>query len=257
MQRLQQLANRLFLLSGFFVVTALGTSYGMLDEQQELFIPAIVKNYQQPNNLEASLLTILRDKETKTAEFRDAVNQLVPFMAARVFECLEMQSVTVATPVVQAYEGCRFTSRCALVPVVRSGEALVPGFQTYFKNAPVWHLLVQRDEKTAKARFIYSKLPKKINAQRKIIVLEPMIATGGSLSIVIKKLLKHGACQENIIIASFVAAPEGLQYLAEQFTGISVTVLSIDDRLNKKKYIEPGLGDFGDRFLGTDGSDED
>ena len=250
MQRMQPLVNRFILIGSFFAALSLSSSYTMTDGcHQEL--PAIVKGYQEPRNLEKSFLTILRDKTTKTGHFRETVEKLIPFLVGRVSECLDYQDILIQTPVVDEYAGTQLANRIMFVPVLRSGEALLEGFRAYFPDASVRHILVQRNEETAQAYFLYSKLPESISAHQKIIILEPMIATGGSLEIVINKLKEKGALESNIIVASVVAAPEGLHKLAELFPDICVTVLAIDAGLNDRKYIVPGLGDFGDRYYGT------
>lgn len=245
---------RLLLASTLLVVVSWETSHAMVEEcSQEL--PAIVKGYQAPSKLENAFLTLLRDKTTNTGSFRGAVEKLVPFLVDRVSECLEYNDTVIQTPVVDAYVGTQLANKIALVPVLRSGEALLAGFEKYFDQAPVWHVLVQRNEETAKARLIFSKVPAHIPEDRRenlrVIIPEPMIATGGSLTIVIEHLKERGVLEKNIIVASVVAAPEGLHRLAEQFPEICVTVLKIDDNLNEQFYIVPGLGDFGDRYYGT------
>lgn len=256
MQRMQPLVNRFILIGSFFAAQSLSSSYAMTDGcHQEL--PAIVKGYQEPRNLEKSFLTILRDKTTQTELFRGTVKRLVPFLANCVSECLDYKNILIQTPVVDEYTGIQLANKIMFVPVLRSGEALLEVFREYLSDTSVRHILVQRDEETAQAYFLYSKLPACIPADYKIIILEPMIATGGSLEIVINKLKAKGASESNIIVASVVAAPEGLHKLAELFPDICVTVLAIDAGLNDRKYIVPGLGDFGDRYYGTEEKLED
>lgn len=257
MQRMQPLVNRFIFVGVLLTAVSWGvSSFAMLDEcAQDL--PAIVKEYQEPSKLEKAFLTILRDKTTKTGLFRETVEKLIPFLVGRVSECLDYQDVLIQTPVVDGYAGTQLANQIVFVPVLRSGEALLEGFRTYFPDASVRHILVQRNEETAQAYFLYSKLPKSIPAHHKIIILEPMIATGGSLEIVINKIKEKGALENNIIVASVVAAPEGLHKLAELFPDICVTVLAVDTGLNDKKYIVPGLGDFGDRYYGTEEELED
>lgn len=257
MQKLRLFLSPLLLVGTLLTISNCGSARAMaLDELAESFIPAIVKNYKEPNKIEAALLTILRDKNTKTDQFMNAVQRCVPFLVQRVFECLDLEEIIIQTPVAECM-GTQLKDDVVLTTVLRSGDALLEGFRVYFPKAPVGKILVQRNEQTAEPNFLYCKVPKCFKKNKKIVVLEPMIATGGSLSMVIGILLKDGVAQKDIIIASVVAAPEGLKRLAEEFPEIFVTVLSIDEKLNEKKYIVPGLGDFGDRFYGTDDYDVD
>ena len=251
MQKLRLFLSPLLLVGTLFSISNWGAARAMaLDGSSEFRIPAIVKNYKEPNNLERVLLTILRDENTKIDQFVKAAQDATPFLVHRVFECLDLQEKTIQTPVAQCI-GTQLKDNVVLTTVLRSGDALLEGFRVYFPKAPVGKILVQRNEQTAEPYFLYRKLPKCFKKNKKIVILEPMIATGGSLCMVIGILLENGITQKNIIISSVVAAPEGLQSLANEFPEISVTVLSIDEKLNEKKYIVPGLGDFGDRFYGT------
>ncbi|MBS1988786.1 uracil phosphoribosyltransferase [Candidatus Dependentiae bacterium] len=252
MQRLRPLLYYFFIAGTLFT----GSAGAMLDEYAEPSVPAIVKNYKPLSPLELMLLTTLRDQNTDMALFSGTVRNLTPFLVQRVFQCLEMQDVIIQTPVAQSI-GAELKNNIVLVTVLRSGDALLEGFRRYLPDAPVGKILVQRDEQTSEPNYLYRKVPKAFKNNKKIVILEPMIATGGSLSMVIEILLHNGVAQENIIVSSVVAAPEGLHKLAEKFPEISVTVLSIDEKLNEKMFIVPGLGDFGDRFYGTDDYDAD
>ena len=212
--------------------------------------PDVVKKYTQPNILEQHCLTILRDRNTRTDRFREVTNLLTPFLAARTAECVNASRVSVSTPIMDC-TGIEVKQDIVLIPIMRSGLALLEGFQCYFKKARVGHMLIQRNEETAEAEFQYFKTPSRMSG-KKVVILEPMIATGGTLTVAINTLVNTGVNERDIIIASVVAAPEGLNHLQEKFPAISVVVISIDEGLTNRKYIFPGLGDFGDRYYGTE-----
>jgi uracil phosphoribosyltransferase len=121
----------------------------------------------------------------------------------------------------------------------------------HFPNSHVSKFLVQRDERTAEAHFKYMKISPELTSGNPVVITEPMIATGGSLEMVISILKDKGVKEENIIFASICVAPEGLIHLNNKFPKIKVVMTSFDEKLNEKKHIVPGLGDFGDRFFGT------
>ncbi len=132
---------------------------------------------------------------------------------------------------------------------MRSGDALLEIFMRHFPNAHVSKILIQRDEHTAKPHFQYKKLSPSITSGNQIVITEPMIATGGSLEMAITLLKAEGVKEEDIMVASICAAPEGLALLNKTFPKIKVALTALDEKLNEKKYIVPGLGDFGDRFF--------
>lgn len=204
----------------------------------------------QPSKYERILMTQLRDKNTKTPEFRLAAKKVSEILLNKVVECLPTTQVNIETPVT-TFVGEKLPQEFELVSVMRSGDALLDTFLDHFPHAKVSKFLVQRDEKTAEAHFIYMKLSPTLASGHFVIITEPMIATGGSLSVVIQKLKDHGVQEDKIIVASICTAPEGLALLNKLFPKIKVVMTMCDEGLNEKKYIVPGLGDFGDRYFGT------
>lgn len=203
-----------------------------------------------PSKYERILMTQLRDKKSSTRAFRAAAKKIGELLVSKVVECLPSTSVQIETPVT----GCRGEAldvQLDFVSVMRSGDALLDIFIQHFPKANISKILVQRDEETARPIFKYMKLSPTIAQDHPVIITEPMIATGGSLGMVIPLLKEEGVKEENIIIACVCAAPEGLLLLSHQFPKIKIVMTALDDRLNEKKYIVPGLGDFGDRFFGT------
>lgn len=211
---------------------------------------SILKNNTPPSRYETILMTELRDKNTNKPKFRAAAFKLGSLLVNRTIECFETDKIVIETPLT-ACDGEAFSGSPELVSVMRSGDALLDVFIKHFPDASVSKILVQRDEETACPKFFYMKLSPTIASGQPVIITEPMLATGGTLNMVLSLLKEKGVEEKNIIIASLCAAPEGLRFLAEKYPGINVVVSALDERLNEKKYIVPGLGDFGDRFFGT------
>jgi uracil phosphoribosyltransferase len=210
----------------------------------------IVQTTLQPSKYERVLLTRLRDKNTSKEYFRQAANRLAELLVHRLVECLPSKVVTIETPLKEC-QGEVIVGSVELVSVMRAGDSLLDTFSNHFPDAGISKVLVQRDELTALPHFKYMKLSPTIAKGSSVVITEPMIATGGTLEMVIDLLKERGVSEEDIFIASICASPEGLSYLQNHFPAIKVVVTVIDEKLNEKKYIVPGLGDFGDRYFGT------
>jgi uracil phosphoribosyltransferase len=210
----------------------------------------IVKSSLQMNKYERVLMTQLRDINSTTETFRQAANRLTELLVHRVVEHLPTISEPIETPI-QSYLGERLAGNIEFVSVMRSGDALLDTFGRHFPKAVISKILIQRNEETAEPIFKYMKLSPTIALCNTVIISEPMIATGGTLKVVIKILKEMGVQEKNIIIASILAAPEGLLVLNQNFPDIKVVVISLDEKLNEHKFIVPGLGDFGNRYFGT------
>jgi uracil phosphoribosyltransferase len=205
----------------------------------------------EDNPLKDSILTILRDKETECAEFREATSILSNLLAYKVSEFLPTEQKIVYTLTDTIFEGVKIKKNPILISIMRSGLSLLPIFQKIFKGAPVGIIGHKRDEKTAQPMLYYLNLPN-ISHEDKVVVLEPMLATGGSLSLAVSLLKQSGVSEENIIIATVIAAPPGIERLFSEYPGITIIVAALDPALNDKWYIVPGLGDYGDRYFGND-----
>ncbi len=203
-----------------------------------------------PSQYERILMTQLRDRSTSTKDFRDAAQKIGAVLVNKVVECLHIVSVDIQTPVTK-FTGDTLVNNIELVSIMRSGDALLDTFVVHFPEANISKILIQRDEETAKPHFNYMKLSASIAKGNPVVITEPMIATGGTLDMVISLLKEKGVKEENIIIASICTAPEGLLLLNEKYPDIRVVFTVMDDQLNDKMYIVPGLGDFGDRYFGT------
>lgn len=196
------------------------------------------------------LISILKNKKTSLSHYRDATEKLGYLLAAEAAELIPKEVFVFDTPLVET-KGIRICSGIAIIPILRSGMALLPSFLRYFSEASVGFIGMKRDELTAVPLNNYQNLPK-ITSTSRIIILEPMIATGGSITAAIEILLEKGALQENIIVAGVLAAPEGLDFLKKTMPKIQIVVGEVDQCLNASKFIVPGLGDFGDRYFGTE-----
>lgn len=195
-------------------------------------------------------MTILRDEKTERAVFRTAAYQVSRIIAHQIAQKISVQRLTVETPIAAA-SGLTFAQSPLLVPILRSGMAMLPAFLDIFPDAPVGVVGLKRDEKTAIAHWYYENVPP-FESTNQIVILDPMIATGGTGIETLTFLAKKGAQQKNIIYASIVSAPEGLDLIKQEFPDIDIICAAHDKGLTKEKFIIPGLGDFGDRFFGTE-----
>lgn len=210
----------------------------------------IVKCSFYPSQYERILMTRLRDKTTPTNHFRDASQKIAALLVNKVVECCPILSINIETPLT-GFTGEILAKNIELVSIMRSGDALIDVFTNHFPEAHVSKILIQRDEETAKPHYKYMKLSPTIGHNNPVVITEPMIATGGTLDMVISLLTEKGVKEENIIIASVCTAPEGLSFLNDRYPRIKVVMIAMDGELNDKMYIVPGLGDFGDRYFGT------
>lgn len=199
--------------------------------------------------MKTALLTVLRDKNTSLEVYRHTTHRLGSLLAAEVAAKLEKKSKSIETPL-SPMEGTELASNIILIPILRAGMALLPPFMNLFPHASVGFFGIKRDEATAKPIEYYENIPK-FSSKDSLIILDPMIATGGSAHVAVKKLLSKGAALSQIQIVGVVGATEGIAFLQSQHPGLQITVAGIDKELNSRKFIVPGLGDFGDRYFGT------
>jgi len=195
-------------------------------------------------------LTILRSKNTETSEFRRASDQLARLLCAETLaELADGREIEIETPV-GATKGIAMPESVMVVPILRAGLALIPAFIETIRNLPVGIMGLERDEETARARVYYQKFPQEL--PRHAVILDPMLATGGSASMAVEFLREKGYTPERIFFTGVVAAREGFERLAAMIPEKNIVVAAIDPELNSRKYIVPGLGDYGDRYFGTD-----
>lgn len=192
-------------------------------------------------------LTILRDKNTSTEIFRQHAAIVSKILIIEATKNLAIKSKKISTPLASII-GKTLADDIVIVPVLRAGLAMLFALQEILPAVNVGFIGLERDEQTAQAREYYQKLPK-IFATHKVIVIDPMLATGGSFCDTIKILQQKGA--KNITLVCIVAAPEGIKKIQTVYSTIPIFTAAIDSHLNSKKFIVPGLGDFGDRYFGT------
>lgn len=214
-----------------------------------IFSPLFTKQEKLHSGMKEALLTILRDKETDHTGFRPAADKLSYLLAAEVAEHLETVSIPIETPLARMH-GTLLMYDIVLVPIMRSGLALLHSFMRMFETSRVGFIVVQRDEATALPHLFYAKMPQ-LNENTQIIILEPMVATGGSVIEALKIITDMGIPNNRIIIVSIICASEGVKRVQELFPGVTHIYAAQDPELNTRKYIVPGLGDFGDRYFGT------
>ena len=203
--------------------------------------------YESKHPLVQHKLTILRNKSTKPKKFRELVREIAILLAYEATQDLALEATSVETPLAQT-SGSLLQEQIGLVPVLRAGLGMVEGVWEMMPGSEVWHIGLFRDEQTLQPVEYYNKLPVAPTVQL-CIVLDPMLATGGSASATIDILKRWGATR--IKYMGIIAAPEGIQTLHEQHPDVDIHVGVIDKKLNEVGYIVPGLGDAGDRQFGT------
>ncbi len=191
----------------------------------------------------------MRDQTTSVEAYRQAVNQLGQLVAIESGQFLPKLQNPVKTPM-DFTEGTYLAHEPILIPVLRSGLILLPPFLHMYPKAAVGILGIQRDEITAAPHFYYSKLPD-FPPNTPIFILDPMIATGGTAIEAVKILKKAGAEEKEIVLISILASQQGLNLFKKTYPSIRTQIVHIDPKLNSKKMIVPGLGDFGDRYFAT------
>jgi uracil phosphoribosyltransferase len=193
-------------------------------------------------------LTILRNKKTPNSLFRQTMNETSYLIAAEVLKHLKYKQTSIHTPLTKT-KGTELSKSVVIVPILRAGLGLVEGFVKLLPNAEKGHIGLYRDEQTYKPVEYLCKLPKIKN--KIFIVLDPMLATGNSSIEAINLIKKSGVSPKNIKLISLLAAPEGIKNFKKSHKGLNLFTCSVDKKLNKKKFIVPGLGDAGDRYMGT------
>ena len=193
-------------------------------------------------------VAILRDEKTSMKEFRELVEEITTLMVYEAFKDVPTKKVLVKTPLEETEQEMVADNAITIVPILRAGLGMVNGVHTLFPTARVGHIGLYRDEETLEPHEYYCKLPQGIE-NSVVLVLDPMLATGGS-SIDAVTMLKKRGCKD-IRIMNIIGAPEGIKALHEAHPDVRVYVSTVDRQLNENGYILPGLGDAGDRLFGT------
>lgn len=195
------------------------------------------------------LITQLRNRNATIEEYRNAAERLGMLLAIESAAKIPRASIPIDTPLAKT-RGVVFKNPVLLVPILRSGLIFLNPFLHYYPDALIGFIGARRDEITAIPELYYSKIPP-FTHDNPILLLDPMLATGGSAALAVKVLKEAGAKESQITLVSAIAAPEGIEHLKKKLPRLGLIVAQIDKRLNQDKFIYPGLGDFGDRYFGT------
>ena len=190
----------------------------------------------------------MRDKETGTKEFRELLNEISMLMAYEVTRDLPLREVEIETPICRAQTKVIAGKKLAIVPILRAGLGMVDGIMSLVPSAKVGHIGLYRDPNTLEPVEYYCKLPEDCE-EREILLVDPMLATGGSASAAIRFLKRRGC--KHIKLVCLIAAPEGTSRIQADHPDVNIYVAAMDEKLNDHGYIVPGLGDAGDRLFGT------
>ena len=193
-------------------------------------------------------LSIIRDKNTGTKEFREIIGEIATFLCYEAMSDAKLEEVEIETPICKTKAKKLDENKYAFLQILRAGTGMLDGLIKAIPNAKIGHVGLYRDETTHKPIRYYYKMPKDI-ANREVIVLDPMLATGGSACDTITMLKEDGV--KTIKFLCIIAAPEGIKKIEEIHPDVKIYTASIDEKLNENAYIVPGLGDAGDRIFGT------
>ena len=195
-------------------------------------------------------LTILRDKNTGTKDFRDLVNELARLLAYEVSRDLPLEDIEIETPLVKSTQKAIAGKKVVIAPILRAGLGMVDGILDLIPAARVGHVGLYRDEETMQPVEYFVKMPSNLE-ERQVYLVDPMLATGGSAIAAIDSVIERGAKAENIKFICLVAAPEGVKAMQDAHPDVEIFTAGLDEKLNEDAYIVPGLGDAGDRLFGT------
>ena len=193
-------------------------------------------------------LTRMRKVSTVSTVFRTNLEELTQLMVYEATKDLELNEIEIETPVVKVAKGYKLKNKICLIPILRAGIGMVDGVKSLIPTATIGHIGLYRNEQTLKPVEYFKKFPKNIS-ESDVIILDPMLATGGSVVEAVNIIKKYNP--KSIKFVCIVAAPEGLKYVQELHPEVDVYIAALDDKLNENGYITPGLGDAGDRIFGT------
>lgn len=193
-------------------------------------------------------LAVLRDKNTGTKEFRELISEIAMFLCYEAFKDAKLEDIEIETPITKYKTHILNEDKYAFLPILRAGTGMIDGILKVIPNAKFGHIGMYRDEETFEPVNYFFKVPKDIK-NREVIILDPMLATGGSAIDAIEAVKAKGV--KKIKFLSIISSPEGLKKVEETHPDVQIYTASIDEKLNENKYIVPGLGDAGDRIFGT------
>jgi len=193
-------------------------------------------------------LTQIRQKDTSTTQFRQMINEIGGLMVYEITRDLPLEQIEIETPVAKTKANVIAGKKMVVVPILRAGLGMVDGILQMIPSARIGHIGIFRDEETLQPVEYFAKFPDELD-QRDIFIVDPMLATGGSAIAAINSIKQRGA--KNIKLVCLVGAPEGVKAINDAHPDVTVYLASLDEKLNEKGYIVPGLGDAGDRIFGT------
>jgi uracil phosphoribosyltransferase len=198
-----------------------------------------------------ALHTIIRDRSARREDFVFYSGRIIRLLIETGLNLLPFERCEVETPVGRHYDGLRFASQLCGVSVARAGESMEAGLRDVCRSIRIGKILIQRDKTTKLPHLYYSAFPSDI-AQRHVLLLDPMLATGGTALAAIQLLMERGVPEEKIIFITLITVPEGIAAVSKRHPEVKIVTSSIEERLNENAYMLPGIGDFGDRYFGTD-----
>ncbi|GIH05176.1 uracil phosphoribosyltransferase [Rhizocola hellebori] len=204
----------------------------------------------QTNHLR-SLHTVIRDRAARREDFLHVSSRIMRLLIEFGLNLLPFDPWEVQTPVGRTYSGLRLTNDVCAVSIARAGNSIEAELRAVCPTIRLGQMLIQRDKVTKLPRLYLSLLPPNIGDGH-VLLLDPMLATGGTARAAIEVLLEAGVAEEKIIFISLIAVPEGLDAVLDNHRAVRIVTSAIDERLNENAYMLPGIGDFGDRFYGTD-----
>jgi len=195
-----------------------------------------------------ALLTMIRDENTQRADFIFYSNRIIRLLVEEGLNHLPVVAHTVTSPVGKDYVGVKFEGKICGVSIMRAGESMEQGLRECCRSVRIGKILIQRNEETSKPKLFYEKLPPDISS-RWVLLLDPMLATGGSAIMAVEVLKSKGVPEEHILFLNLIASPEGIENFAKKVPKVRVVTAFVDQGLDEHNYIVPGLGDFGDRYF--------
>lgn len=197
-----------------------------------------------------ALFTMIRDRNTKRTDFIFYSDRIIRLLVEEGLNLLPVTKKNIITPTGASFSGVDFEGEICAVAIIRSGEAMEKAVREVCEKIRIGKILIQRDEKTAKPILFYHKLPTDIS-KRYVLLVDPMLATGGSVCKAIEVLKQKKVREDKIIFINLISCLEGIKKVQSQFPKVKIVTGFIDKKLNSKAFIVPGLGDFGDRYFGT------
>ncbi|SER75350.1 uracil phosphoribosyltransferase [Lentzea xinjiangensis] len=195
--------------------------------------------------------TIVRNRDTSREDFVFYSERIIRLLVEAGLDLLPFTPLDVTTSVGATYHGLAFAGNLVGVPIIRAGESMEAGLRALVRGVRIGKVLIQRDKTTKQPKLYYANLPRDI-ASRHVLLLDPMLATGGTANAAIQVLVDRGVPEENIVFITFITVPEGIEAVCSRFPRVRIVTSAIEERLNDDAYMLPGVGDFGDRFFGTE-----